>query len=470
MGACMLSRIIKKMGLSLDLNKQEYHKIVWLTIAFFCVIGSYTVLKEMKDVLFAQIVGSASLSHAKLISMFILIPATLLYAKLVDIMNRLHLLMFYSFLYGIGGIVIAYFLADPVMGLANATPDSGRTFGWVIYLFYEGLVPFVLSVFWAFCNSITGPETAKKAYTLIIAGSKFGGMFMAGTAWLLFSNAKLLGSYAPSDIGLNQFLLIFSSLMLALSPMIIYYLIHHSTEKEMEGYEAVHKLEAEQEKEGVSETGVWAGIKMFYTYPYILGIFGIFFFYELINVVLSIQRTMIAQAGAKDAIDFSATMFRQRFWMHAVGFFVSFFGTRVLVKKLGERICLVLMPLIVGVLVVYLMVACDARAITVVFMALGMINYSFSSPLRESLYIPTVKDIRFKSKSWIESFGQRFAKACGATAIGLIKRVAPVVGSSMYILMYSSFFAAVITLWTIVAYYLGKKYVSVIKNKQVIGA
>jgi len=43
----MFAGIIKKLGLSLDLDKQEYHKIVWLTFTFFCVIVSYTVLKEM---------------------------------------------------------------------------------------------------------------------------------------------------------------------------------------------------------------------------------------------------------------------------------------------------------------------------------------------------------------------------------------------------------------------------------------
>lgn len=464
----MFFKIIKKLGLSLDLDKQEHHKVVWLTITFFCVIGSYTVLKEMKDVLFAQIVGSDQLWLVKILSMFILLPATLLYAKLVDVMSRLSLLMFYSFLYGVGGVVIAYFLADPVVGLANTTPDSSRYFGWFIYLFYEGIVPFVVSVFWAFCNSITGPETAKKAYTLIIAGSKLGGMFMAGIAWMLFVHSKMLGEWEPSSIGLNQFLLIYSSFVLALSPLIIYHLIKSGTTKELEGYSAVHKLEQEQEKKGESETGVWSGIAMFYKYPYILGVFGIFFFYELINVVLGIQRTIILQTTTKDAVEFSGKMFEQRFWMHCIGFFVSFFGTRILVKKLGERACLVLMPLIVGALLFYLQYSYNADTVTKIFMALGMLNYSFSSPLRESLYIPTVKDIRFKSKSWIESFGQRFAKSCGSGVVGIITKIA-MVGSPVYMMLYSSFFVVVITLWTIVAWFLGKKYVSVVKNKEVIG-
>ena len=466
----MFWSIIKKLGLSIDLDKQETHKILWLTITFFCVIGSYTVLKEMKDVLFAQIVGSDYLWIVKMISMCVLLPATLLYAKLVDVMSRLKLLMFYSLLYGIGGFVIAYFLADPIMGLSNSVPNSNRYFGWFIYLFYEGVNPFVVSVFWAFCNSITGPETAKKGYALIIAGSKLGGMFMAGIAWMLFVNTSLFGIYTPSSITLNQFILIFSSLMLALSPLIIYHLMKTGSEKELQGYQAVHKHEEEQEKKGTAETGIWSGLTMFTKYPYIMGIFGMFFFYELINVVLSIQRTIILQNAAKDAIEFSGEMFKQRFLMHFAGLIISFFGTRVLVKKFGERICLLLMPLIIGAFLIYLMAAFNQNAILITFMTLGILNYSFSSPLREALYIPTVKDIRFKSKAWIESFGQRFSKCCGSVVIGIIKGFAPVAGSAMYILLYSGFFAIVISLWTVLAWFLGKKYVSAIKNKEVIGA
>lgn len=465
----MLYYIISKLGLSLDLEKEERKKIFWLTIAFFCVIGSYTVLKEMKDVLFAEIVGSNQMYLVKIISMFVLLPATLLYAKLVDTMSRFRLLVFYTMLYGMGGFVIAYLLADPVMGLQNTIASKHRYFGWFIYLFYEGLVPFVVSVFWAFANSITKPETAKKGYTLLIAGSKVGGMFMAGIAWFMFMPSSFLGAHTWTTLFMHQVLLVFSSVMLALSPLIIYYLMENTSDKDLQGYEAVDKFDKEQEKKGKSGTGVFSGLTMFTKYPYILGIFGMFFFYELVNVVLGIQRTMILQHSAKDAAGFASEMFKQRFMMHALGFIVSFFGTRVIVKKLGERISLVLIPISIGVLLTYFMIMHDEQAVLIVFMLLGMLNYSFASPLRESLYIPTVKDVRFKSKAWIESFGQRFSKTCGSVVIGGVQAVA-VVGSPLYTFLFSTFFAVVIVLWTMLAWFLGKKYVSVIKNKEVIGA
>ncbi len=465
----MLFTIIRKLGLSLDLDESERKKILWLAFAFFCVIGAYTVLKEMKDVLFVQIVGAQYMYKVKLVSMFVLLPATLLYAKLVDSMSRFRLLCFYSGLYGIGGLVIAYFLSDPVIGLANTVSSGHRWFGWGIYLFYEGIVPFVVSVFWSFSNSVTKPETAKKGYTVIIAGSKLGGMFTAGIATLLFMPTSVLGKVPFSSIALHQMLLVFASVLLAASPIVIYYLLKVSSEKSLHGYEAVYSHEKEAEKKGKSDTGILSGLYMFKKYPYILGIFGMMFFYELVNVVLGIQRAFIVQSASKSAAAFTGTMFYQRFCMHFLGFIVSFFGTRVLVKRLGERICLLLIPLITGVLLLYFMIAYNEQAVLYVFMILGMLNYAFSSPLREALYIPTVKDIRFKSKSWIESFGQRFAKGCGSSAIGTIQYVAAV-GTPLYMGLFSTFFAVIIVCWTIVAWFLGKKYISVVKNKEVIGA
>ena len=46
----------------------------------------------------------------------------------------------------------------------------------------------------------------------------------------------------------------------------------------------------------------------------------------------------------------------------------------------------------------------DPWALIVAFIALKSVNYAFSCPVRESLYIPTVKEIKFKSKTPLKSF------------------------------------------------------------------
>jgi AAA family ATP:ADP antiporter len=458
-----MTHLFKKMGFSLDLQKSDFIKIMLLSLAFFCVIGSYTVLKELKDILFVLFVGKAYIGQVKWISMFLLVPATMLYSKLIDKMSRFHLLCFYSALYGVVGLIIAYFLGHPTMGLENAVASPSRYFGWFIYLFYEGAVPFVVSLFWSFSNSVTTPETAKKGYTIMIAGSKLGGAFTAGLAWMLLTPTSMLGNLGLSDVFVHQFLLAFASILLCAAPMIVYYLLVTGNQENLHGYKAVYQVEKKEEEDGTDQTGMMAGLYMLFQQPYILAIFAIIFFYELLNVVLSVQRIGILQ----EAGGFSAAMFHQRMVIHSIGFFVSFFGTRVLLKKLGEKVCLLLTPILIGILLIYFMTTYNPNAVLVVFTGLGVLNYAFASPLRESLYIPTVKDIKYKSKSWIDSFGMKISKGTSSAFVAMTSKIDP--GTMMFNVVYISFFSVIIALWIGVAWWLGRRYCQAIENNEVIG-
>jgi len=462
-----MSHLLKKMGLSLDLNKRDLFKIFLLSLAFFCVIGSYTILKELKDILFAQFVGNGAFGDVKLISMFMLIPATLLYAKLVDCMTRFKLLCFYSGIYGVVGLIIAFYLSDPIIGLPNTVASYDRSFGWFIYLFYEGAVPFVVSLFWSFSNSVTSPETAKKGYPLMIAGSKLGGACTAGLAYLLLTPTSFLGNLGFSDIFIHQLLLGLASVMLCGAPVIVYYLLKLGNKENLHGYEAVYKVEKEEEADGSSKTGMLSGLFIMFKQPYILAIFGIIFFYELLNVVISIQRVVILQSAADSVGGFSAAMFHQRFVIHCIGFFISLIGTRILFKMLGEKICLILNPVFIGLLLIYFMIAYDEQAVLIVYTGLGVLNYAFASPLRESLYIPTVKDIKYKSKSWIDSFGMKISKTISSFFVKYAKNINP--GTAMFNIVYISFFSTIIALWILVAWWLGRRYAKAIENNEVIG-
>ncbi|AXK61022.1 NTP/NDP exchange transporter [Candidatus Chromulinivorax destructor] len=462
-----MAQLLKRMGLTLDLNKRDLFKIFLLSLAFFCVIGAYTILKELKDILFTQFVGSGYMGDVKFISMFMLVPATLLYAKLVDSMSRFKLLCVYSGLYGIVGLIIAYYLGDAQIGLPNAIASGDRWFGWFIYLFYEGAVPFVVSLFWSFSNSVTSPETAKKGYPLMIAASKLGGMFTAGLAWMLLTPTGIIGNIGLTDVAIHQLLLGLASVMLCIAPVIVYYLLKLGNQENLHGYEAVYKVEKKEEADGTDQTGMFSGLMIMFKQPYILAIFAMIFFYELLNVVISVQRLVILKSAAESFSGFSGAMFEQRLIIHVIGFFVSFFGTRILLKVLGERACLLLNPMFIGLLLVYFMVMRDAHAVLVVYTGLGVLNYAFASPLRESLYIPTVKDIKYKSKSWIDSFGMKISKSVSSLFIKSAKNVVP--GTAMFNVVYISFFSTVIALWILVAWWLGRRYCKAIENNEVIG-
>lgn len=448
-----------------DTDRHERLKLFFLTTAFFLVIGAYTLAKELKDSVFMSIVGKSYVPIAKWPVMILLIPAIFMYSKLVDKMRRYYLISFFCLLYGILGLIFAYFLGSPVMGLANTDSSVYRLFGWCFYLFVEGYSPFVVSVFWAFANSVNDPESAKKSYGIMVAGSKLGGALSAGLAWYWLS--RQVNSGLPvADAWNHQILLAIASCFLLLVPFVIFAMMKHVPGRYLHGYEAVYKLEKKKSREGTAETGIFSGITMFARYPYVLGIFGMVFFYEVVSTVLSYLRLDIAQSNATSISQVSSVLFEITFKYHAIGVLIALLGTSALLTKLGERVCLVLVPLVSGFFLLYLMIN-DTNTVAMIhaFVAIKAINYAFSWPVRESLYIPTVKEIKFKSKSWIDAFGSKFAKMVGSSFNIFAEHLGPL----LFMPVHSFFFAIIIGSWFITALLLGRRFDRAIANNEVIG-
>lgn len=456
----------------IDMRRYEKLKFFLLTIAFCLVIGAYTIVKELKDTVFVGIVGNEFLPKAKFLVIFFLIPAALLYATLVDSIRRYQLLSFYCFLYGAILLIFTYILGSSVHGLDNMETSPWRLFGWAFYFILEGFSPFVVGVFWAFANSVSDPSEAKTSYATMVAGSKIGGMAAALFAWYMMSNLRKISCFDFSDTIAHQVLLGVSAFLLLCVPVVIYILMKNVPGRYLHGYEVVYKKEKKDSKAGTGGTGMLSGLQIMLESPYILGIFALVFFYESLNVVLSFQRISILKAAAtasNGSVSMSmltGSMFLQRFWMHFYGLIVSLFGVRFLLKKYGEKRCLLLIPILVGMLLIYFMIYQTPEAMLHVFVGLSTINYSFSKPLSESLYIPTVKDMKFKAKSWIDSFGTKISKSAGSGFLNFVVTATP--GSMMFYTVYTTFFSVLIGAWLITAYLLGRRYEKAVDSNEII--
>jgi ATP/ADP translocase len=129
-------------------------------------------------------------------------------------------------------------------------------------------------------------------------------------------------------------------------------------------------------------------------------------------------------------------------------------------------VCLLLVPFSVGVFLAYLIFETTPQSLINAFVAFQAFHYAFLMPVRESLYLPTVKEIKFKSKSWIDAFGSKFAKTAGS----MFNVLASKMGQSFMLPIHSFFFASVIGLWFIVAFFLGRRFEQAIVNNEVIGS
>lgn len=448
-----------------EIEPHERVKLIFLSLAFFFIIGAYTLVKDLKDSIFMSMVGREYVPIAQALAMIVLIPAILLYSQLVDRIRRYQLMALYTAVFGVFGLFIAYFLGKPAIGLSNTDTSPFRIFGWLVYFYGEGFSPFIVSVFWAFANSINSPEAAKSNYGFIAAASKVGGMFTAGLAWYLLGAIGANGRPLFSDTVNHQLLIGASGLLLLLVPAVILLLIRVVPGRFLHGYEAVYRVEKQRSKTGQDKTGMFAGLSMFLRYPYVLGIFGMVFFYEVVAKVLSFLRLEVAQSNATSISGVSGFLFKMTFFMHFFGFLLSFFGTRTLLKVFGERVCLLFIPLGTGILLLYFMATYSPEALVAAAVGIKVINYAFSWPVREGLYIPTTKEIKFKSKSWIDAFGSKFAKTAGSSfnyfTVNMVQ--------SIFVPVLSFFFAGVIGFWFLTAFLLGRRFDLAVEKNEVIG-
>lgn len=452
----------------LNVERREWLKVLLLSITFFLVIGAYTVTRELKDAVFTNIVGQDRrlLALAKIYSMLVLIPAIFLHSRLVDVLRRHYLLYLYSTVYALLGFIFVYFLGHPTIGLPNTVSDPSRLFGWIFYFFIEGYAPLVVSVFWAFSNSVTSPAAAKNNYTAMIAGSKLGGILCAFTAWLL------LKAMIFTDVVNLQVLLAVSSALLLIVPFVIYLLIIKVPQSVMHGYEAaytlekkVHEHQEEEGKETVVES-MLSGLIMLFKYPYVMGIFGMSFFYELISQALKVENIIFIKNVSNGISQVTAFLLWQALLVHIVAFCVVLFGTRPLIAWLGERKSLLLIPAATGLSMIGFILKPSYATAVFAFVVNRSVNYAFAAPLRESLYIPTIKSVQFKSKSWIDGVGSKFAKTCASS----FNMYTDGLGGQVLLSIQTTFFSTVVASWFLAAWFLGWRFEKAVKRNEVIGA
>jgi len=448
-----------------DIEPKERMKLFFLSLLYFLVVGAYTITRDLKSSIFLGTVGKEYIPWVKVISMIMLVPAIFFYSRLVDKIRRYQLLMFYSILFGVANLIFAYYIGHPKIGILNTNAQPDRLFGWLFYFFVEGYSPFVVSVFWALANSVNSPQEAKKNYGFMVAGSKFGGMVSAALAWYIFNLSSQLVHPYLTHVAAHQIILVISTLFLALVPIVALLFIRTVPGHLLHGYEAAYQLEKHKQR-SASKPSIFSGLEMFVKYPYVLGIFGMVFFYETISTVLGYLRLGAAEAGAESISDVSKVLFEIAFKAHFVGFIISLIGTQALLSRLGTRICLMLIPLSMGGILFYLIFETSPQALRNAFVIFTALNYAFLAPVRESLYLPTIKEIKFKSKSWIDAFGSKFAKTAGS----MFNVFASKMGAGYMLPTYSFFFAVVICLWFSVAFLLGRRFEQVIVNNEVIGA
>ena len=452
----MLLGFLRKISRALwgDLTTDELKKFGILAAIITLILGNYWMTRVMKDGVLKDLVGVEYIPYAKIVSLIAMLFIVSIFSKLVDKFEKHKLFtvlgITYACLFSIMGFALAYPGYFSLSETSSLFPYfswiPGKVIGWFSYITIESSSLLII-LFWAFVASVTKPESAKKGYPLIVTCIQIG----------TISFTALVSMFVEL-VGLPV-LMACASIPVLIVPFIVNY------------YMKAIPQEKVADKKKKEKTGFTEGIKLIFTKPYVIGILIVSTVYEIIATILEFQMKMTANLVYTSRDAFTAFNANYGLGVNLLALVFALLGTSFIMRKLGLRFCLILYPVIVGGAVISLFLFNQAGATSVQLMwaffasmiAVKGFSYALNNPTKEVMYIPTSTDIKFKAKSWIESFGGRSSKGIGSSINATFAESLP------QLLIFGSIISfGIVAVWIVVAWVLGTQYNKLQESKQIV--
>ena len=100
-----------------DLSGEEFKRFSMLALTLLFIIGTYWLMRPIKDGLFVSLVGKNYLPWAKILSFAFILPLVLFYAKLVDLVEKHKLFYILCSAYSVLFLIITFLLKHPTIGI-----------------------------------------------------------------------------------------------------------------------------------------------------------------------------------------------------------------------------------------------------------------------------------------------------------------------------------------------------------------
>ncbi len=366
----------------LDIRRHELPLALLMFSYFFLVITSFWILKPIKKALFIQyydktgftalnwhMTASQAELLAKVLNMLVAIVAVIVFTWLSRHFRRQQLTYCFS----------AFFLA----GFALYTPlivNPSDLTVWTFYLFGDLFSTLMVATFFVFLNDSVTPAEAKRLYGLIGLGGVIGGVFgtSAVRVWI-------------DDMDRTDWLWVCFAIAIVI--IVIAMSAGRLIAKRSEP-------DVSMKDDGKQSHGnpAFEGAQLVFRSRYLLAIACVVGLYEIVSTLLDFQFTAtISHYLDGDAIGRQFSMvFAITNW---VSLFVQLFLTSFVMTRFGLTVALMVLPVAIlagsaGFLVFpILWVGSSLNTVDNGF------SYSINQSSKETLYVPTSKDEKYKGKS-----------------------------------------------------------------------
>jgi AAA family ATP:ADP antiporter len=379
-----------------EVREGEGPTALLLTLNVFLLLTAYYLLKVAREPLILLGGGAEVKSYASIGQSALLVPATAIYGWLAARVGRMALIAW----------VTLFFALDLVVFWALGA--RGVPLGVPFFLWVGIFNVTTVAQFWSFAADIYSEEQGKRLFAIIGIGSSVGAVAGAWTADALL------------------FLGPFRLMLVAAGILLLCLGLTWVTHRRESGHaRSIHKG-AESAPLGGAD-----GFSLVLRDRYLLLFAGLIFVLNWVTKTGDYVLDRKLLATAHDALQThgqSASAFVAQFkaryfeWVNGVGVALQLFAVSRVIKYLGLRAALVIMP--VASLAGYSS-AFAAPLLGVLFVARvveSSLDYSLSNTTRQALWLPTSRDAKYKAKQVIDTFVVRAGDVMSALLVWLGSR------------------------------------------------
>lgn len=445
-----------------DIKGEEIKKFSLLAGAFFFTIGTYWILRLLKDVLIYELAFPASLGWSvgygreliptlKFVSLGTVLLSVFVYSKLVDMFEKHRLFsVIGSFYIGLFGLITAVLLLTETYGDAIIGKWPLAFVGVAGYLATESFGSLIIALFWSFTISSCTTSQAKRGFPFIIAAAQVGSIGGSSLVyfnlpdWSLF--ALCMGTIASIILTIN-------------------YIVKTIPKDQM----------VSDKVEKKSSPDFLAGVKLLFSKPYLMGVCVVSTFYEIAKTVVDYQ--MKSQANIIPGIKFKQFIGIYGMSVNGLALLMALLGTTYIMKRFGLRFCLLLYPIMFGASLIglYFYYLTGPNPVALLWATFGVMmlvtatSYAVNNPTKEMMYIPTSKDAKFKVKGLTDMFGSRSAKMSGAKIGGALNVPGNAVESIARLMGIGTLISlGFIGAWLLAAIYVGQKNAQLVRDGEIV--
>jgi AAA family ATP:ADP antiporter len=425
------------------IEPREMRSIAWSWLYFFSLLASTFVLRPLRDSMGLN--GGADkypwLFTGTLVAMVVVSPP---FALLVTKLPRKR---FIPIVYRVSiACLIAFWLA------LRFLPESFKlAAAYTFFIWFSVFNLFVVSVFRGFMADIWRLDQAKRLFGFIGAGGTLGALAGSKIASLL---AKPIGSVN---------LLFLSIVLLEVAVFSVRRLV------------VIHRIDVAPPGQFatppavISTADMWRGLKLIVSQSYLRWIASYTFMYGLIGTFLYYQQGKLVDLTIRDR-DLRTQYFANiEFWVQLGTVLIQLLLTARLIRWFGITFALISQPAIAVLGWIALSLAMiygpwlGARGFTVgqlapelavlagVQILLRISNFATAQPAREALYTVVEREVKYKSKSFVDTFIYRLGDCLGAWAFMGIQAV----GASLAAIAFLTI--PIAGVWVLVGRLLGRK-------------